>query len=50
MFGGVPERSNGTDCKSVTSVSKVRILPPPPINYELVKYELRLQRFVIDNS
>ena len=25
----VPERSNGTDCKSVTSVSKVRILLSP---------------------
>ena len=28
-IGGVPERSNGTDCKSVTSVSQVRILPSP---------------------
>ena len=27
--GGVPERSNGTDCKSVASASKVRILLPP---------------------
>ena len=28
-LGEIPERSNGTDCKSVTSVSKVRILLPP---------------------
>ena len=28
--GGVPERSNGTDCKSVVSASKVRILLSPP--------------------
>ncbi len=27
--GGIPERSNGTDCKSVASASQVRILLPP---------------------
>ena len=31
--GGVPERSNGTDCKSVASASKVRILLPPLFSF-----------------
>ena len=29
--GEVPERSKGADCNSATKVSKVRILPSPPI-------------------
>jgi hypothetical protein len=29
-FGGVPEWSKGSDCKSDASASEVQILPPPP--------------------
>ena len=31
VFGGVPEWSKGSDCKSDGSPSKVQILPPPPV-------------------
>ena len=32
-YGEIPERSKGTDCKSVASASKVRILLPPPKSF-----------------
>ena len=30
VFGGVPERPKGADCKSAVSTSVVRIHSPPP--------------------
>ena len=37
-FGGVPERSKGSDCKSDAKASVVRIHLPPPASWAKVDF------------
>ena len=49
-YGGVPEWSKGADCKSVASASMVRIHPPPPKEFVIMRRGSFLSRLIVVNG